>query len=78
MDCLMPEIDGLEATREIRRAENGTGRVPIIAFTASVMAGYWEKCQAAGMDDFIEKPIHGEKLEEVLHKWVPAAGNARS
>jgi signal transduction histidine kinase/CheY-like chemotaxis protein len=72
MDCLMPEMDGLEATREIRRAEHGPGRVPIVALTASVIDGRREKCLAAGMDDFVEKPIHGDKLARALRKWAGA------
>jgi len=75
MDCLMPGMDGLEATREIRRAENEAERVPIIAVTANVIDGHREKCLAAGMDDFIEKPIHGQELVQALQKWVINAGN---
>lgn len=70
MDCLMPEMDGMEATREIRRAEKGGRRVPIIAITASVTEGQREKCFAAGMDDFIEKPIQPKYLDQALRKWV--------
>ena len=70
MDCLMPEMDGLEATREIRRRENGTGRAPIIAATASVIEGQRAKCLAAGMDDFIEKPFSAPELEQALRKWT--------
>ena len=73
MDCLMPEMDGLEATREIRRAEQGGGRVPIIAITACVGEGQRELCLAAGMDDFIQKPIHNGDLERALQKWVRSA-----
>jgi len=70
MDCLMPEMDGWAATRAIRRSENGTGRVPIIAITAHVNQEQREKCRAAGMDDFIEKPIQGPELGGALQKWV--------
>jgi CheY-like chemotaxis protein len=66
----MPEMDGLEATREIRRRENGTGRAPIIAATASVIEGQRAKCLAAGMDDFIEKPFSAPELEQALRKWT--------
>jgi len=75
LDCLMPEMNGLEACREIRRAENGAGRVPIIAVTASVFAEQRAKCFAAGMDDFIEKPIHADALDKALKKWVSDAEN---
>jgi len=77
MDCLMPEMDGLAAAREIRRAENETERVPIIAVTANVIDGHREKCLAAGMDDFIEKPIHGRELVQALQKWVINGDKAR-
>jgi CheY-like chemotaxis protein/nitrogen-specific signal transduction histidine kinase len=70
MDCLMPEMDGFEATRAIRLAENGLDRVPIIALTASVFEGRREKCQAAGMDDFIEKPMKPNVLAEALVRWT--------
>ncbi len=70
MDCCMPEMDGWEATRQIRRAETGTRPVPIIAVTAGVVGDQREKCQAAGMDDFVAKPIANDALRRVLDKWV--------
>jgi signal transduction histidine kinase/CheY-like chemotaxis protein len=69
MDCQMPEMDGLEAAREIRRLESGKKRVPIVAFTASVTEGQRKKCLEAGMDDFIHKPIRCQTLENTLQKW---------
>jgi CheY-like chemotaxis protein len=78
MDCLMPEMDGLEATRQIRRAENGATRVPIIAVTASVFESQRAECLAAGMDDFIEKPIHADMMEKALQKWVFDPGSRPS
>jgi CheY-like chemotaxis protein len=72
MDCQMPEMDGFEATREIRRREQEGSRIPIVAMTANVMQGDRERCLAAGMDDYISKPITRDRLELVLERWVPA------
>jgi CheY-like chemotaxis protein/HPt (histidine-containing phosphotransfer) domain-containing protein len=72
MDGQMPETDGFEATRLIR-AREGAHRTPIIAVTASAMSGDRERCLAAGMDDYVAKPIGPEQLQEVLRRWVPEA-----
>ena len=73
MDCQMPEMDGFAATREIRAAELGSGRhVPIVAMTANVMRGAVEACIAAGMDDYISKPVHYANLKQVVLRWAPA------
>lgn len=77
MDMHMPELDGLEATRRIRRLEGERGRVPIVALTADVQVGLPEQCRAAGMDGFLEKPIHRARLKACLEGWGtcrPASG----
>jgi CheY-like chemotaxis protein len=70
MDCLMPEMDGFEAARAIRAAEGGTGRhIPIIALTASAMAEDRARCLAAGMDDYLTKPLTKGALIEAVERW---------
>lgn len=66
MDCQMPGMDGYETTRAIRTIDNPTGRIPIIAMTANVLAGDKEKCLAAGMTDYIAKPIKLDQLRDIL------------
>ncbi len=74
MDIQMPEMNGLEATHAIRQNEIGTGRrVPIIAMTANAMKGDREQCLAAGMDDYISKPIHSALLYQLVEKHAMAS-----
>jgi signal transduction histidine kinase/CheY-like chemotaxis protein len=79
MDVSMPHMNGLQATGEIRRieAELGVARTPIIAATANAMAGDREECLAAGMDDYLAKPIKIGPLKAMLSKWAPI-GDAKT
>ena len=75
MDCQMPEMDGFEATAVIRNRERNSGHIPICALTANAMPGDRERCLAAGMDDYIAKPVSLEKLQEAIDRWIPRAAS---
>jgi PAS domain S-box-containing protein len=70
MDCRMPRLDGYAATLAIRQQQRPEDRVPIIAMTASAVVGERERCLAAGMDDFLAKPVGFELLEATLARWI--------
>jgi PAS domain S-box-containing protein len=87
MDCDMPAMDGFEATRQIRRQE-GAGRhggnphggrphTPIIAMTASALQGDAERCLAAGMDEFMSKPLRLQQISRVVETWLPPVPAAK-
>ena len=75
MDCEMPGMDGFEATQAIRAREAG-GRIPIVALTAHAFEDNRQRCEAAGMDDFLPKPFKADPLREVLGRWLGSAAAA--
>ncbi len=78
MDCQMPELDGYAATERIRADElaRAARRLPIVAMTAHAMAGDRDKCLAAGMDDYVAKPLRPDEVDAMLARWLPGAGAA--
>ena len=80
MDCQMPVMDGLEATRQIRAAEKASlsaTHTPIVALTAHAFDGYREQCLNAGMDDYITKPAGAEAFDQALNRWLSPPPSAR-
>jgi two-component system sensor histidine kinase/response regulator len=70
MDCKMPGMDGFQATAEIRRREGAAGHIPIIAMTAGDRELDWQRCLAAGMDDYIVKPVTLVRIKAALARWL--------
>jgi signal transduction histidine kinase/DNA-binding response OmpR family regulator len=82
MDCQMPNMDGFAATRELRAREqaarqsgNEVRRLPIVALTAHAMRGDRQECLAAGMDDYLTKPVRKGEMREFLRRWLPGSGD---
>ena len=75
MDCQMPEMDGYEATYQLRKLEEKSTHTTIVAMTANKQEGDKEKCLAVGMDDFLSKPLKLEKLATILNKWLNKNSN---
>ena len=73
MDCEMPDMDGYQTTAVIRQQEGQAHRVPIIALTGHAQQGERERCLAAGMDDYLTKPLQYDRLDELLRRWVTRA-----
>jgi PAS domain S-box-containing protein len=78
MDCQMPEVDGFDATREIRRREGDARHVPIVALTANALRGDRERCLASGMDDYLAKPTDLDSLKETLKRHASSAREGRT
>jgi CheY-like chemotaxis protein len=75
MDCEMPDMDGYQTTAVIRKQEGQAHRVPIIALTGHAQPGDRERCLAAGMDDYLTKPLQYDRLDELLRRWVTRAAD---
>ena len=71
MDCQMPKMDGLEATRQVRKQQAEYAHIPIIALTADIQKGIRDQCRMAGMNDYLSKPFSKSDIEEIINRWSP-------
>ena len=76
MDCQMPVMDGYEATRRLRQREGAKSHLPVVAMTANAMEGDRDRCLAAGMDDYMAKPISKQVIIQTLERFLPASQRA--
>jgi CheY-like chemotaxis protein len=77
MDCQMPEMDGLEATRNIRSMDSDKALIPIIAVTANATSTDRTRCIEAGMNDYLSKPLNRQELLQKLVQWLPLEGHEK-
>jgi CheY-like chemotaxis protein len=71
MDCHMPRLDGYDAVRRLRKMGGSHLNLPVVAMTANALEGEREKCLAAGMSDFLPKPVDLKQMEQMLRRWLP-------
>jgi CheY-like chemotaxis protein len=76
MDCQMPEMDGYEATKQIRQLETNGHHIPVIALTANASVDERTRCLSIGMDDYLSKPVRFNELASTVKRWLPVDGSS--